>query len=862
MIQELLYTSAPRGLKAGSRGFCTVLSTQGMPAPLAVALEGLSGYRPVYPPGSEDAARNPVVHSHLLLPVGGRRTSILSRTADYGLDYSQRTNKISHHLVLEPADRVDAGPARLLLTPGVMRTEWDGEPRVIPPGRNIQTPRVSPTVCRAWEQATGDAGWAGVLAEAFLRDPARLAYLLFEPGTDPLPLIAEALDLLPAERRWDVTFSTYFTGLVRGATCNWRCVLSDSPEANQSRRHPQALRIDLTRPMGTAEGGELVEFARTGVRPAAPVAPKVTAVAARDESSRVRQADGSFRLSPAPAQPPAIRPALPEARSSRRRTVVRSGLISMVLMSCLFGGLLIYQRQNPSDDDQEAAALAQTDSDVPAEATPETSQAARDPEPAPVAEQPKAASANNETARASEPAPAPHSGMSAAGGSEMAAVVGTSSSASQAQAQATGAAAESSGKETEDAPSEQGDPAPEKKSQIQVQYVHLSNPSGRPGDDGLREVAKLPFKVGEETAPALYVPAKWEVSDKPSANALRISRDQDDPASWKLGLWEETTGGPDEQVLVEFHLVQEDGNGAPVLKFKWGQHSGGKRDIVRWCVLSFTDPETRDELRLVLHSAAERDGKAAGKPMAAWKLAQVGQDLGNLSPPPLIIHSPPVLRVGEERLELIPVVEPSKGQISKGTLPVTLDRKHKLIAFSLDRLKGLTHFKPPQDPASMPFTEVSANKKVDANEQRILAVTQLNTGAFEQYLRDGFVEARGKMKPDELQPQITKGELELHPSFVTGSNFDELRSRFEKAVKKIQGNSAQSKKDLEESRALMDQLISEGETVHSLLNDLRNAKPEELNAGYEVKGPDGEGIISLISPEDSEADAEQTNQGQ
>jgi hypothetical protein len=49
MSHELHYMSAPRGLKPGGRGCCAVLSTQGMPTRLAIAVEALSGYRPLYP---------------------------------------------------------------------------------------------------------------------------------------------------------------------------------------------------------------------------------------------------------------------------------------------------------------------------------------------------------------------------------------------------------------------------------------------------------------------------------------------------------------------------------------------------------------------------------------------------------------------------------------------------------------------------------------------------------------------------------------------------------------------------------------------------------------------------------------------
>lgn len=264
MIQELLYTSAPKGLKPGSRGFCTVLSTSGMPAPIATALESLSGYRPVYPPGDPQAKLNPVVYSHLKMSLGGRRSDVLSRVADYGLDYSQRTNKIAHHLVVDSNDRPPAGPAWLLAHPDVMRTNWEGEPHIVSGERQLPNGKSEIRVCSHWKEMTGDAGWAGVLAESFLKKPDQPAYIVFSPGMNLLPLIEEALALLPASKRWDVSFSTYFTKVPNGVTCNWRCVLADSPEAKESRRYVQSLRIDLTEPLGPATGGELVEIARTG----------------------------------------------------------------------------------------------------------------------------------------------------------------------------------------------------------------------------------------------------------------------------------------------------------------------------------------------------------------------------------------------------------------------------------------------------------------------------------------------------------------------------------------------------------------------------------------------------------------------
>lgn len=285
MSQELLYTSAPQGLKPGSRGFCTVVSTQGMPSPLASALESISGYRPVFPPGDPNADKNPIVYSHLNMSAAGKRYHVLSRIADYGLDYSQRANKFAHHVVLEPQELSSGGPATLLGQSGFMETSWDGKPRILPTGRSIPNQEQPPRICHTWQKLTGDAGWAGVLAESLIADPDRQAYLIFRPGMDVLALMTEAIALLPRERRWDASFSTYFTSLPPGVNCNWRCVLAGSSEANQSRRFVRAMRIDLTQPAGKAEGGHLVEVARTGKLPSRPVTSAPLTFAPEPQSS-------------------------------------------------------------------------------------------------------------------------------------------------------------------------------------------------------------------------------------------------------------------------------------------------------------------------------------------------------------------------------------------------------------------------------------------------------------------------------------------------------------------------------------------------------------------------------------------------
>src|SRR5687768_15916340 len=206
MSQELYFTSAPRGLKPGSKGgFCTVAATASMPATVSERLESLSGYRPVFPFGDARWDENPVSYAHWRVSIGGRTSSVLSRVSTAPADYSGRSNKFAHHLVLEAAELPPAGPAWFMMQPAIMETAWSGEPRVLPAGRNVPQGNSQPRRCELWEAAAGDAGWAGVLAEATVLDASRPCYVIYPPGTDVLAMFEEAIALLPQNLRWQVT---------------------------------------------------------------------------------------------------------------------------------------------------------------------------------------------------------------------------------------------------------------------------------------------------------------------------------------------------------------------------------------------------------------------------------------------------------------------------------------------------------------------------------------------------------------------------------------------------------------------------------------------------------------------------------
>ncbi|WP_422923595.1 hypothetical protein [Singulisphaera sp. PoT] len=270
MATEVHYTSAPRGVFPGTQGYSTVACSAQMPRALVERMEGLSAYRNVFPPHDPKAKLNPVAFNHLRVPTAAGPRHVLSRIGDAGLDYSDRTNKYAHHVILDDSELARGGPAWLMGRPGVLNADWDGHIGFLPESRSVPQGDRPARACDRWARATGDAGWAGVLAEAFLADPRRVTILVFDPGTDLLPLFEEALALLPANRRWDVSFSTYFTGLQQGVACSWRGVVRGSPEAAQALGMKNALVLDLGQPLGRAEGGSLVALARTGTAAAPP----------------------------------------------------------------------------------------------------------------------------------------------------------------------------------------------------------------------------------------------------------------------------------------------------------------------------------------------------------------------------------------------------------------------------------------------------------------------------------------------------------------------------------------------------------------------------------------------------------------
>lgn len=343
-MYELIYTSAPRGLRASASGYTVVAQTTDIPAGLVSALEGLSQYRHRSVSANADDGVNPVMCGHYLLTVGYQRYHVLSRIVDSGLDYSGRGNFLAHHLATTDDRLPPGGPGWVLNHTDVFLDRWDKAPETLSPRGHMRAGDSPAKPCRAWKSATGDAGWGGVLAASV--DPAHPVIIVFRPDQDVMALISESLALLPPDERWEVSFSSYYLGTPAGVRCQWRCVPSDSPDLSKLLASGSASVIRVDRMAEEAPEGPLVDAARTGnVPPPArkihPASPPAAPIPVRNEvrapaPQLARLPDIDDEEEPQTTLPPA-RPFAPPPSSGFAKLIAGFGIGALLMATILLG---------------------------------------------------------------------------------------------------------------------------------------------------------------------------------------------------------------------------------------------------------------------------------------------------------------------------------------------------------------------------------------------------------------------------------------------------------------------------------------------------------------------------------------------
>lgn len=233
-MYELVNTSVPNGLIAGTHGFATVVLTKGMPDAIRVRVEGLCAYP--HRTSAHDASyysENPVNWFHLTVAGDGH---VVGRTAPAEFDYTGRTNRLSRTLFFAAREMPAAGGVAVLEAANDRFCEgWQGEPRYVTEDRSLadrlrQIDRPRGADSSHWRALLGPQGteYARRFA-ALLRQNLRTGKSLFfkaakadVDGTRLLGLFEDLINLLPDNLAAQVTFSTFAACVPSGCVCHLR----------------------------------------------------------------------------------------------------------------------------------------------------------------------------------------------------------------------------------------------------------------------------------------------------------------------------------------------------------------------------------------------------------------------------------------------------------------------------------------------------------------------------------------------------------------------------------------------------------------------------------------------------------------
>lgn len=232
-----------------------------MRAGLVQRLEQMSVY------SHRTVSPNPTILSYRLVDLGGVKYRVLSRIRDAGLDFTQRSNFIAHHLAFEPGESVGgASPAEILLFWDGWKDQWEGNPSALQDekGDVIGSPirKLFPP-CKHWEDLTGDSGWG-----AFPWNHSGGCCWVHEKldEYELLHLMGETLRLKSSgkiDALWETSFTTYLGTIVEASKYHWSAWNALDPIPTGKELGKNVIRIESLNgdPIGSKE---LIEIARGG----------------------------------------------------------------------------------------------------------------------------------------------------------------------------------------------------------------------------------------------------------------------------------------------------------------------------------------------------------------------------------------------------------------------------------------------------------------------------------------------------------------------------------------------------------------------------------------------------------------------
>ena len=273
MPLQLIFTSAPRGLVAGRSGFCTVARHASLSERLTQQLEAL---------GTPHDAAEGETFTFRRLEAGSQTWYVLSRFVARGLDYSQRDNRLAHHVVFTAEEAaVLPPPAAVALRWNDWKETWSEEPTWLKEDTRPLPLASHPVLTPAagWREFAGTGAKAAWLVNA---SGAASVSLLNPPSSAQLlRLLAESSALL-GRAAWSATFTT--NAAKTGADgFDWAVgYASGRPTIDLA----QAAQL-------TAPTGELARVAATGAGATAPASAGPTASSPRRTNSASAPATAS-----------------------------------------------------------------------------------------------------------------------------------------------------------------------------------------------------------------------------------------------------------------------------------------------------------------------------------------------------------------------------------------------------------------------------------------------------------------------------------------------------------------------------------------------------------------------------------------
>ena len=212
MAQQLIFTSTPQGLEPGRTGYCTVARHKDLRHRLVRELERLS----VYDFGQQAGDTRVAISIFRKIILGSEEFYVLTKICDAGLDYTNRTNYLAHHLILDGFEIATCpSPAEIFLNWNGWKSKWEEDARYLTPGEEITLTDYKSSgliPCKNWLSFTNDPGNAATLVSPGLvppivleNSPAKSEHLL--------QLFAESSALLKLSLdAWDYSFTTFLQG--------------------------------------------------------------------------------------------------------------------------------------------------------------------------------------------------------------------------------------------------------------------------------------------------------------------------------------------------------------------------------------------------------------------------------------------------------------------------------------------------------------------------------------------------------------------------------------------------------------------------------------------------------------------------